>query len=105
MVIDMKRAGAVALDCALSTVGFGSGCGEDRGAAATDPPASDADAATLGDSAPADGAPGDSATGDASDANDGGLRDPNADGPFAYGERDATAVVAATGDSVAIHVA
>ncbi len=34
-----------------------------------------------------------------------GVRDPNADGPFAYAERDATTTIASTGDNVAIHVA
>lgn len=32
------------------------------------------------------------------------LPDPNADGPFAFAELDGTAVVASTGDSVAVHV-
>ena len=41
---------------------------------------------------------------DAATAPDGGLADPNADGPFAYSERDATTKIAATGDTVAIHV-
>ncbi len=35
----------------------------------------------------------------------GGPPDPNADGPFAFAEKDATTTIAATGDSVAIHVA
>lgn len=38
-----------------------------------------------------------------SDANKGGTGDPEADGPYAFAEKDATATIAATGDVVAIH--
>lgn len=48
-----------------------------------------------------DGATRDGTTG--SDANPGGGGDPDADGPFATAEKDATATVASTGDMVAVH--
>jgi len=41
----------------------------------------------------------------ASDATAPALRDPTADGPYAIAEKDATAKIASTGDSCAVHVA
>lgn len=59
------------------------------------------------DSAAADASATDGSSSADSSSTDASLvvRDPNADGPFAYAERDATTTVASTGDSVAIHVA
>ncbi len=54
------------------------------------------DGASLGDSA---------TTRDGASPADAGSADPNADGPFAIAEKDATAAIAATGDNVPIHVA
>ena len=106
---------ALGLGCAndsVSTPNDGPNGTQDAGAGGMDAAGGDAtiDAWSGSDSS---GGGGDSSTvGDASSGSDAssndasaGIPDPNANGPFAFAERDATTTVASTGDSVAIHVA
>lgn len=121
---------------AIASAWLAMGCGSDSATSADaggDDASSPSDAASFGDGgqsdaardassdassgdasssdAASDASSGDASTRDASSdssTNDGstGVPDPNADGPFAYAQRDATMNVASTGDNnVAIHVA
>ncbi len=109
----MKTGAATGWILALALAGAGMGCGGDLSSGVADDaggggpdapfvtdsglPRTDAGIPTK-DSGPQ----GDAAvTPDAAT----GLRDPNADGPYAIAEKDATANIAATSDSCAVHVA
>ena len=75
------------------------------GSDSTSPGSSSTDSGTPVGALPEGGGGGDAATDSAtgSDANPGTAGDPDADGPYAFAEKDATATVASTGDMVAIH--
>ncbi|MBX3193056.1 MAG: alpha/beta fold hydrolase [Labilithrix sp.] len=78
------------------------GCGGESTPVGATAPSGDEDAGARAPTPAADAAPGDDA------GDDGGgdpARDPNADGPFAYAEKDAQMTVAATSDTVAVHAA
>ncbi len=75
-----------------------SGGGVDGGGGPLADGASPRDASSADTSTP----PNDAAS---SDGAGGGVADPNVDGPLPYAEKDATTTIAATGDSVAIHIA
>ena len=105
----------------LAMIQLGAGCGGDSassapsapdGGGAIDGALSDADAPAPDGSSPSsradagsDAAHADGATDAASTADAAAVADPNADGPYPYAEKDATTLVAATGDNVALHVA
>lgn len=90
-------------DAKTPSVDPGGQSGADAGGVARDG-GGGADAAAARDTGAGDGASG-GGDGGAGDGAASGISDPNADGPFAYAEKDATTTIAATGDSVAIHVA
>ena len=104
----MRTSNVIALASLLLASSAAYGCGGSDVAPA-DPGAFEDGGSPLSDSGSpdtsrADAASGDGASGDGA-SGDGGLGDPSADGPFAIAEKDATAKIASTTDSVAIHVA
>ena len=99
IVVPLAAAVVIALGCGANTSSSPSD-------SATTTTPDDGGASGHGDGAALDSSFADViSTSDAAATTDGGLADPNGDGPYAFAERDATATIATTTDSVAIHVA